>query len=604
MQQNQYAPAPLSVLGLSLADITDNKIDIYERLNCILDWYYGVADNTKIHSNYKCNFKSSKLNLIYNKNNIYDKSYFDKTQIYKSIKILDIENNDELQLYIDFNYLKYDEFNEYNNYTNKFLLYDIKYASDDNHIEFEQYRLESFNYIKLTTSNRASSVNKIVNNYEYNDIRNCVDNKLLTDEKINGTDEYHLIVPYSYVVSSHYINYLNNKNVKYVLYDLNTPMYYDYINTFNSVDTLDFIKCAIPEEHIPKCKDYNQTTIFDIPVPNYVELFEIIIDVNEEILKKIYDIYDYRKNNKTYPNFPFTNQNISTSIECYEKYCNDIKNIDNMKRNLSVKSRNIYHVINIIKQNIQKEIDNCNNSKVINISDVKIFNDQIRYMKYLYDNVEDNIENIQIITSIKEDIITDLPNLKYINLKNLLFMKSTGVTKLPDNVEVLCINTTSLEELPNISETSKLIHLDVGFNNLSELPICLTNAPNLQTLNCYANRIVDISLIEHMNKLINLDCSFNIINGTFNINSNNIYNYKYIDISNNNIKYISRDAINTIFNIIKNIRNSTINKNIITIGNVKYDIGLMFNIIENTIFSKLNNINCIENCKDFILNYQ
>jgi len=126
--------------------------------------------------------------------------------------------------------------------------------------------------------------------------------------------------------------------------------------------------------------------------------------------------------------------------------------------------------------------------------------------------------------------ISNLTNLRFLNLSNNSLHTIHQDIKKLTNLKILNLTRTDIEELPFNMKFDKLEYLYLASNRLTKLPSTLSNCPNLISLVASSNRLSSIQDIPSLNRLT-------IPNNLFN-SVPKLSNVTYIDVSFNNITSI------------------------------------------------------------------
>ena len=632
---NKLSGAPLSVLGCSILD-NDNDIDYNIRTNIeqARIWYdnnvnkvevnssrYGVlvsSENPVLILNEKvCNVKKCTMDIhnralhsekteyntfpsnhicndkcdviTYNKHIVditnYPEYYHMMTNNYASIKYYIYKDTTSNSNSIQSNNIQFKTLNSYTTEADTFAynVLDIKPKSrlrsrvlydDESTPPLEECCKDQFNVsqddIKFLKNIQYSSLIKYddVNN-RFKDIKVAADNDIIILNLVLDIPMVKNIGHKPFFAPTDYLDF----DYKIFKKDRNleiTPQ-------FREEQRKKLFDRSIP---VSKLEDFEPSTVFDVEVPENLEMFSLIINnINPDIISDI--------NNKS-------------SYNNYSDYQAMLKN--------STLSRSAQIVVNNIKKRMMIQIDSIKHKKIYDIHAVGDVRDTLNSAEYAYNTVENTIKN-KVVCSIDENVIKNIKQLKYLRLLNLIFMEETGISALPDSIEVLEICNTSVAKLPAISLSSKLKILDISNNNLLALEPDITNAVGLQIIKCSVNRINDCSIITHLENLLSIDCSYNLIEGSFNICKYNP-DFKLINISFNNIKYIGYDTLKTLNNI--NNTNKTIHTTMsgrlpqasvpagmFSTNSSDQSIPTLFKCLKETLFVDINNIHSSEDCDEF-----
>ncbi len=232
----------------------------------------------------------------------------------------------------------------------------------------------------------------------------------------------------------------------------------------------------------------------------------------------------------------------------------------------------------------------------LNIFDINLTNLYLdKYDELINERV--TFHDIISLTLFKnDDVIESLPNqLKYLYIKSGTLRRLPISDEVANSIEVIHLDFTNLETLPDISKCNKLRELTINHSNLNRFRPSYVLPPSLKILNLRYNHIDDVDFtLFKMNPDLKLNFSFNnlnnetidniiMVNPRADIKMQNryhfiritSYNYNNIEIQNlmnnvmnNNNEIIPNNNGNILENNTQTVHLSSINKSIITSYNI------------------------------------
>lgn len=314
-------------------------------------------------------------------------------------------------------------------------------------------------------------------------------------------------------------------------------------------------------------------------------------------------------------------------LELYESNQISLNN-SNLTRLSNLETQQSTNTSNIaLKQNIINDITKLNtayigngdvsNSKLSSLNDIRTditIQSQLDVMKTeldLFDgsNVVNNTNRISTLESeilTKEDVISDTNKIEISNVNLLQDNLNTLTTNITNNDNSISTINTNLNALTN----ADTIH-DTQISNLQAQDIVLQNNIDLkQNIISLSNKlnttkIFDTSLNDSLNNILDtIDSNINNLNlnKQNNINSGNLLNSQYLDLTTTNLQYVDITAplkaqLTNITSAINTLQNLTTNDTITTFQDIEDNFDtlettkLNKSVYDNTIAPEIVNIN-------------
>jgi len=220
--------------------------------------------------------------------------------------------------------------------------------------------------------------------------------------------------------------------------------------------------------------------------------------------------------------------------EIFDEIKNDLKKVNNEKKNIGV------------KEDDERNIERIDKNNILDLSHQNLGNEGIQKITLINYNIAElnlnsnNISDIKVLEKVKFNKLEKL-NLESNKISNINILENVDFKKLKE----LNLNSNNISDIKVLEKVkfNKLEKLDLGFNKISNNINILENVDfkELKELNLFYNNISDIKVLEKVkfNKLEILNLGINIISNNIKILENvNFKELKELNISKNNISDI------------------------------------------------------------------
>lgn len=113
------------------------------------------------------------------------------------------------------------------------------------------------------------------------------------------------------------------------------------------------------------------------------------------------------------------------------------------------------------------------------------------------------------------------------------------------NLQTLILYGNDIENIPcGFEKLDKLKFLDLSRNKISQIPDFINFLTNLDTINLSCNNIQEIPSISKLEKLINLDLSFNFVGDFTSLCQDNLLNLSSLNLKSNHVNIIPENLQN------------------------------------------------------------